>query len=215
VVGRPERAHPQMSPHQTRVGCSYPVVTRHQWWYRAIAWVDGLSSARTLRLNTWPIGFICGIAVSALGIWLFSVPPAAQGIAAVRDGAPERTVESVSEVAARAESVSRATLAAPAVETGVPAAWDSRDQSDSLAAVRPQTSFRGTLAVSSWPPGARVFINGTAVGTTPVVLPAVPVGSRVVRLEADGYQLWSSAVRVIANQQTRVTATLHRQPSRP
>jgi hypothetical protein len=46
----------------------------------------------------------------------------------------------------------------------------------------------------------------------PVVLSGLPVGSRVVRLEADGYQTWSAAIRVIANQQTRVTATLYREP---
>ncbi|NOT25457.1 MAG: PEGA domain-containing protein [Acidobacteria bacterium] len=43
----------------------------------------------------------------------------------------------------------------------------------------------------------------------------MPVGSRVIRVEAEGYQTWSSAVRVIANQQTPVTATLYREPSRP
>jgi hypothetical protein len=51
------------------------------------------------------------------------------------------------------------------------------------------------------------------VGSTPVVLRDLPVGSRVVRLEADGYQPWSTVVRVIANQQTRVSATLDRAPT--
>jgi hypothetical protein len=36
----------------------------------------------------------------------------------------------------------------------------------------------------------------------------VPVGSRAVRVEARGYQRWSTAVRVVANQQARVTAKL-------
>jgi hypothetical protein len=60
-----------------------------------------------------------------------------------------------------------------------------------------------------------VFVGGTAVGTTPIVLKDLPIGSRVVRLEAAGYQVWSSAVRVVANQQTQVTAILYREPLRP
>jgi hypothetical protein len=83
------------------------------------------------------------------------------------------------------------------------------------ASTVPPLQFRGTLAVQSRPSGARVFVGGTAVGTTPIVLKDLPIGSRVVRLEAAGYQVWSSAVRVVANQQTQVTAILYREPLRP
>jgi hypothetical protein len=72
------------------------------------------------------------------------------------------------------------------------------------------TVFQGRLIVDSEPAGARVFLNGRAVGVTPLTLDAVPAGSRVVRVEADGYGAWSSAVRVVANEQSRVLATLRR-----
>ena len=72
--------------------------------------------------------------------------------------------------------------------------------------------FYGSLAIESSPVSARVFINGEAVGVTPLVLTEVPVGSRAIRLEADDHNLWSSTVRVVANQETRVSATLN--PSR-
>jgi hypothetical protein len=71
-------------------------------------------------------------------------------------------------------------------------------------------SFHGSLAVHSEPAGARVFVNGTPAGLTPLVLEQVPVGSRVVRIEADGYEAWSSAVRVIADQQSKIEVTLRR-----
>jgi hypothetical protein len=71
------------------------------------------------------------------------------------------------------------------------------------------SSFRGTLALDSSPPGARVSIDGKAVGTTPVTVNGIAAGSRVVRIAADGYQPWSSAVRVVANQSTRVAAKLY------
>jgi len=71
-------------------------------------------------------------------------------------------------------------------------------------------SYRGSLAFRSAPQGARVFVNGSFVGSTPLVLENLPVGSRAVRIEADGYQRWSASTQVVANQQTRVSATLGR-----
>jgi hypothetical protein len=84
------------------------------------------------------------------------------------------------------------------------------------AASKPQPSgateerFVGSLAVDSRPTGAKVFMDGTLVGTTPMALPSVPVGSHVIRLEHDGYRHWSSSVRVVASEQNRVTASLER-----
>ena len=73
-----------------------------------------------------------------------------------------------------------------------------------------RSSYRGSLAFRSAPQGARVFVNGAFVGSTPLVLHNLPVGSRAVRIEADGYQRWSASTQVVANQQTRVSATLGR-----
>jgi hypothetical protein len=55
-----------------------------------------------------------------------------------------------------------------------------------------------------------VFLNGALVGSTPLVLNNLPVGSRAIRIEADGYEGWSAATRIVANQQTRLSATLER-----
>ena len=68
--------------------------------------------------------------------------------------------------------------------------------------------FVGSLAIDSTPASARAFVNGKPVGVTPLVLTDVPVGSRVIRLEADDHAPWSSTVRVVADQRTRVTVTL-------
>jgi hypothetical protein len=73
----------------------------------------------------------------------------------------------------------------------------------------PSAPFRGSLAVTSRPSGARVSLNGRPAGKTPLVLRNLPVGSRAVRLELDRYQPWSSAIRVITNQQARVMVDLH------
>jgi hypothetical protein len=73
-----------------------------------------------------------------------------------------------------------------------------------------EARFVGALAVDSRPTGAKVFVDGTLVGTTPVALPTVAAGSHVIRLEHDGYRRWSSSVRIVASEQNRVTASLER-----
>ena len=71
-------------------------------------------------------------------------------------------------------------------------------------------AFYGSLLIDSMPAHARAFVNGQPVGTTPLVLTDVPVGSRAIRLEAENYTPWTSTVRVIADRRTRVTVTLDR-----
>lgn len=68
--------------------------------------------------------------------------------------------------------------------------------------------FIGSLRIDSTPHGARVFINRQEAGVTPLVVPKLGAGSHAVRVEADGYSSWSSAIRVIADRQTSVHAPL-------
>ncbi len=74
--------------------------------------------------------------------------------------------------------------------------------------------FQGPLEIMSKPSGARVYIDGRLVGTTPTSLPNVAAGSHVIRLERDGYMPWSSAIQVVAGEQNRVTASLEQRSSR-
>ena len=68
----------------------------------------------------------------------------------------------------------------------------------------------GTLVVESRPPGATVFIDGRAAGTTPLSLGDVRAGNHAVRIERDGYRAWTSAVTVTGGEQNRVTASLEK-----
>ena len=70
--------------------------------------------------------------------------------------------------------------------------------------------FVGTLQVDSRPTGAKVFVDGRLVGSTPVSVGNVRAGEHAVRLEHDGYRRWSSSVRVVAAERNRVTASLER-----
>jgi hypothetical protein len=70
--------------------------------------------------------------------------------------------------------------------------------------------FIGVLVVDSRPSGASVFVDGRLAGTTPVEVSSVDAGSHALRLELDGYRRWTSAVRVVAGERNRVTASLER-----
>jgi hypothetical protein len=70
--------------------------------------------------------------------------------------------------------------------------------------------FTGGLSIDSRPAGAKVFIDGRLVGMTPLQSHAVSAGEHAIRLEHDGYRQWTSAVRIISNEQNRVTASLER-----
>ena len=67
----------------------------------------------------------------------------------------------------------------------------------------------GSLAVQSRPPGARVTIDGTSAGVTPLVI-ALPAGRYQVRIEGDGYQAWMTSVAVTSSERTPVNASLER-----
>jgi Protein kinase domain/PEGA domain len=76
----------------------------------------------------------------------------------------------------------------------------------------PQSStvYTGSIYVDSRPRGARVSIDGKAVGVTPLRVSDVRIGSHVVRLELPDHRLWSSTTRVTAGQEQRVTGSLER-----
>ena len=105
-----------------------------------------------------------------------------------RDGyiAEERRIV----IAPRREAVSITVLLSPAVATN--------------------GRFVGDLTVQSRPTGAKVFLDGKLMGSTPLSLTTVTAGEHAVRLERDGYRRWSSQVRIVASEQNRVTASLER-----
>jgi hypothetical protein len=68
--------------------------------------------------------------------------------------------------------------------------------------------FSGSIRIDSQPRGGAVYLNNVAVGTTPVVLTRMRVGSRAVRIERDGHQRWTGVVQIIAGRRTTISASL-------
>ena len=106
------------------------------------------------------------------------------------------------ELSVRLQRTAAAT--APAPRTQKPAAAPQKP------AAAQKASYTGTVYVDSRPRGAQVFINGRAVGNTPVLVPDVPVGSQIVRLELPDHRTWSTTTRVVAGQQVKVSGSLER-----
>ena len=67
-----------------------------------------------------------------------------------------------------------------------------------------------TLQVDSRPSGAQVWMNGTLVGTTPLVLTTVDAGSHAVRIELPGYRAWTTSIQVVRGERARVAASLEK-----
>ncbi len=74
-------------------------------------------------------------------------------------------------------------------------ALDSKRFTQELIMLRSQVAtgrsgqMRGSLAVGSRPPGARVYLDGELQGYTPTTLQTLQVGKHLVRLERPGFQV--------------------------
>lgn len=66
----------------------------------------------------------------------------------------------------------------------------------------------GSLVVESRPAGARVVVDGRAMGVTPLTIPALAAGSHTVRLERAGYTSIATTTRVEPGARARVAVTL-------
>jgi len=69
----------------------------------------------------------------------------------------------------------------------------------------------GTLVADSRPRGARVFVDGRAVGTTPLRLATLAPGRHEIRFELAGFRPWRTQVTIVAGSETRVSGSLERE----
>jgi hypothetical protein len=75
-------------------------------------------------------------------------------------------------------------------------------------APRPAATASGSLVIESRPSGAEVRLDDRPVGKTPVTVPSLAPGNYRVTIGGDGYQTWSTTVRVVAGERARVAASL-------
>jgi hypothetical protein len=167
-----------------------------------------------------PLPWMAGLAVTALVLIT-----AANGVLFWTSRSASRAQVAAAPVTTpRAETLPAQAAAAPLLETPIstvaatapaprvkePVAAPARPAASRQAvaiAAEPRT-FVGTLSITSVPSGARVLINGRAAGVTPLRLSRQRAGSLAVQVAQEGFERWSAAVRVPADQLTQVTARL-------
>ena len=72
--------------------------------------------------------------------------------------------------------------------------------------IRAEPSAR--LFIESRPSTAEISIDGRLVGTTPLLLPNITVGTHTVRLELEGHQPWVASIDARPGATTRVAGSL-------
>jgi hypothetical protein len=99
-------------------------------------------------------------------------------------------------------------------ETVPPAPTPPAQVSEPEAPVAPTTSpatpAAGVLIVLSQPTGATIYLNDEQVGRTPLTFASVTPGAYRVRLELDGYSVWSSSVRIEAGASEKLVAFIEK-----
>jgi hypothetical protein len=169
---------------------------------------------------TYPTSlFLSGAAAGAFLVMVVRVP-AEDRVAAQVSALPTPQVVAANYIVAERPATPAPTVAPPG-QSEQPVSTSTRAQqslppgpvnvSARTVRTRPQ-SFVGSISINSRPQGAVVFLNGRRVGTTPLLMPELPVGSRAVRLTMSGYNTWSQAVQVVADRRTTVSATLIEAP---
>jgi hypothetical protein len=119
-----------------------------------------------------------------------------------------------------AAPATREPVPTPPPATAMPAAKKPATKAPSTAKPQPSRSkptpsFVGSLSVASRPAGATVKLDGRTVGKTPLTLRGVAAGSHAVRIELEGYRVWSTSTRVASGQVQKVNASLERRDPPP
>jgi hypothetical protein len=97
---------------------------------------------------------------------------------------------------------------APPTRSQAPPARSATPSPVPPAPSRPSSPLTGSVYVDSRPRGAKVFIDGKEIGSTPIQIPEVRIGSHVIRLQLADHRIWSNSVSVSAGRESRVTGSL-------
>jgi hypothetical protein len=135
-------------------------------------------------------------------------------IRVVRDGytAAERRVVLTPAQPSQSLSVPLAkALVAPKPNAGQPAKAAAAEAGPAAPKRGGQPSAEvGALVIESRPAGANVFVDGRAVGRTPLNVPGVNAGDHVIRLELVGHRQWMTSIKVVGDVPNRIGASLEK-----
>lgn len=153
-----------------------------------------------LLVRASPAGAAVEVNGAAVGVAPLALADLAPGMYRVRVSAPgyqpaERRVELTRQTP-------RAALAVTLPPAGSVAGGEVPQPSG------PRAAARASIEIVSRPARARVFLDGRAVGMTPLRVSALEPRAYTVRLELAGHRPWTLDVRALAGRLVRVTASL-------
>lgn len=170
---------------------------------------------RPIRLP-WMAGLVVPVLVLVTALAIAALIKTSRGVAP-ENVVPLSTLDQISTPVLPATNGEIPPPSAPALMANAPR---STRESRVFATPQPPTDrelapiptrsprFVGTLSITSVPSGASVSINGKPAGKTPLRLPRQRAGSLAVQIAHDGFERWSAAVLVPADQLTHVSAKL-------
>jgi hypothetical protein len=100
------------------------------------------------------------------------------------------------------------------LRSGPSAPADAKPQASTVLPARPQNVASGSLDVAADVPGARVSLDGKALGAAPRLIIGLAPGAHRLRVELAGYETWEQDAHVIPNVTTKLQARLVRPPAR-
>jgi hypothetical protein len=99
------------------------------------------------------------------------------------------------------DAAARPAVPRPAGRAAAPAAPAAQGPAAATAAT-------GGLEIDSRPAGARVFVDGNAVGTTPLRVADLAPGTHVIRMELPEHRTWTENAQVVRGRTIRVAGSL-------
>jgi len=159
---------------------------------------DSVRTTGRVNVESMPAGARVSIDGRDVGVTPLTIPALARGSHVVR-------ITHQGYVAAERRVRIGSNQPAQSIEVDLVAARAAREAAPAPTAPE-RTS--GSLIVDSRPIGARVFVDGKLVGTTPLLLEDVAAGDHGVRLELDGFNAWTTSTKVTGGERTRVSGSL-------
>ncbi len=99
-----------------------------------------------------------------------------------------------------------------ATTTAAPAVTTSREPvvagTTGALPVVPSAAGTGTLSVTTAPPGAQVYLDDVLRGASPAIIPNLPDGPHILRLEREGYQTMKVPVTISDGRTTEYSTAL-------
>lgn len=97
------------------------------------------------------------------------------------------------------------------VPTGIAATTTKEAESSSAAPSQAPTDDEVSVAVSSTPSGAEIYVDGAFVGSAPSTL-KLAAGKHTVRLAEAGYKDWTREIAVTAGSNLTLSASMEKSP---